>query len=53
MGHSRSLFLYIRLFNKVDRRKVRQSLAMTGFELLTTGVRSNCSTNGSTTTAKD
>ena len=44
MGHSPPLFLYFRLFNTVDSKKINvrnKSLLMTGFELRTSGVGSN------------
>ena len=54
MGHSLPLFLYFRLFNKVDRKQINvqnKSLSMTGFEPRTSGDGSNRSTNWATTTA--
>ena len=46
MAHSRPLFLYFRLFNTVDSNRCSIcNLPMTGFELETFGVGSNCSAN--------
>ena len=48
------LFLYFRLFNTVDSKQINvqyNSWPMTGFELQTSGVRSDRSTNSATTTA--
>ena len=44
MGHSRPLFLYIRLFNTVDSKQYSiTTLPMSGFEPRTSGVRSDSS----------
>ena len=45
MGHSQPLFLDFRLFNIVDNEYMNKTLPMTGFELRTSGVVSDCSTN--------
>ena len=53
MGHSRPRFLYFCLFNTVDSKQIivrYKSLLMTGFEPLTSGVESDCSTDWVTTT---
>ena len=50
IGHSRPLFLYFRLFNKVDSKEYK-IFQMTGFELRTSSLGSNHSTNSATNTA--
>ena len=59
MGHSRPLFLYFHLFNTqltVNKCSIyiyiNKFLPMTGFELWTSGIGSNRSTNWATTTAQ-
>ena len=42
MGHFRPIFLYFRLFKTVDSKKYSiKTLLMTGFELRTSGVKSD------------
>ena len=53
MCHPQPLFLHFRRFYAVDRNKVLyKKLAMTGFELQTSGIGSNCSANWATTTVQ-
>ena len=56
MGHSRPLFLYFRLFNTqltvANVQYINKFLPMTGFEPQTFCIRSDCSTNWATTTAR-
>ena len=56
MGHSRFLFLYFRLFNTQlivnNCSNINKFLPMTGFELQTSGIGSDRSTNWATTTAQ-
>ena len=55
MGHSRPHLLYFRLFNTVDSKQINvrfKSLLVCGFELRTSGIGSNRSTNWATTTAR-
>ena len=52
MGHWRPLFLYFRLFNTVESKQYSiKTLPMSGFELRTSGVRSDHFANWATTTA--
>ena len=52
MGHSRPLFLYFRLFNTADSKQCSIKISpMTGFELRTSGVGSDHSTNCATSTS--
>ena len=48
-------FYLFRLFNTVDNKQVNKQmfniLSMTGIELLTSGIKSDCSTNGTRTTS--
>ena len=53
MGLFRPLFLYVRLFNTIDKRLTNvlfKNWLMTGFEPRTSGVASDRSTNRATTT---
>ena len=52
MGYSRPLFLYFRLFNTGDGKQFSLWIVpKNGWELRTSGVGSNCSTNWATTTS--
>ena len=55
MGHPRPLFLFSSFQYTVDSKQmfnIDKNLPMTGFELQTSGIGSNRSTNGATTTAR-
>ena len=51
MGHSRPLFIFFRLFNRVDIKRSIYILPMSGFKPQTSGVRRDYTTNWAPTTA--